>query len=218
MIHAMVIISGGLDSLAAMGYAKENYDSFETLVFDYGQTNYLEIELSERCSKKMGATKHHVQDIRSAFLGMKSTMLKDSQEATKYVPNRNTVILALGHGLAEAAGATDIVTGMGGVDEGGASPDNGVNFLQSYRRTLSLGNPKSNIRLVTPLVGRFKWEVWSLLDKYDLIDIAVKDTFTCHKNVNNYNDWGYGCGECDACKLRKKGFYQWLNKMYPVTL
>jgi 7-cyano-7-deazaguanine synthase len=43
------------------------------------------------------------------------------------------------------------------------------------------------------------------------VDLLVEETHTCYLGDRAHrHEWGYGCGDCPACRLRAEGFAAWI--------
>ncbi len=107
----------------------------------------------------------------------------------------------------------DLVGGMCDTDYSGY-PDCRRETINSLKQTLSLGLDKK-IFIHTPLMDLNKAEIWRL--GYDLggekfQNILIEDTHTCYVgDRSTFHDWGYGCGLCPACILRRDGYNEWIK-------
>ena len=110
MKHAVVLVSGGLDSATVLAIARSQGHETYALSFDYGQRHKIELESAHKIAKSLGAREHRVVKIdNSLFHGSALTreidVPKDRSELgaeipVTYVPARNTIFLA--HALAWA--------------------------------------------------------------------------------------------------------------------
>ena len=121
-----------------------------------------------------------------------------------YVPARNLVFLALTTACAEAAGANDVFIGVNALDYSGY-PDCRPEFIASFAETARLGT-KAGVEgtpftIHAPLQHMTKADIASECGRLGL-DPAW--SWSCYDPAPN----GQACGECDSCRLRKKGFAQ----------
>ena len=90
-------------------------------------------------------------------------------------------------------------------------PDCRDNTMKSLQVTLSLGMDEP-FRIETPLMDLTKEETWELANSLGgraFVDLVRKETHTCYEgDRTHFHEWGYGCGECPACKLRARGWAQ----------
>lgn len=207
---AVVLLSGGLDSMVTAALAQEAGFAVHALSVDYGQRHKLELQLAARIADKLGLA-HHTSialDLR-AFGG---SALTDSIDVPKggvgddipvtYVPARNLVFLALTTACAEAAGARDVFIGVNALDYSGY-PDCRPEFIASFAETARLGT-KAGVEgapftIHAPLQHMTKSDIARECARLGL-DPAW--SWSCYDPTPD----GLACGLCDSCRLRKKGF------------
>lgn len=207
---AVVLLSGGLDSMVTAALAQEAGFSVHALTVDYGQRHRLELESAERIAAKLGLGRHTqiALDLR-AFGG---SALTDAIDVPKtgvgddipvtYVPARNLVFLALTTACAEAAGARDVFIGVNALDYSGY-PDCRPEFIASFAETARLGT-KAGVEgapftIHAPLQHMTKADIARECARLGL-DPAW--SWSCYDPTPE----GLACGLCDSCRLRKKGF------------
>ena len=209
MKTAVVLLSGGLDSMVCAGLAREAGYSVLALTVDYNQRHRVELEAARRIASKL-ADRHVVLplDLR-AFGGSALTgdiaVPKDGLGEgipVTYVPARNTIFLSLALGLAEASGARDIFIGVNALDYSGY-PDCRPAFVAEFERLANLatkaGVEGDVFRLHAPLQEMTKAGIAREAARLGL------DAGLSHSCYDPSPD-GRACGECDACRLRAKGF------------
>ena len=209
MKTAVVLLSGGLDSMVCAGLAREAGYSVLALTVDYNQRHRVELEAARRIASKL-ADRHVVLplDLR-AFGGSALTgdiaVPKDGLGEgipVTYVPARNTIFLSLALGLAEASGARDIFIGVNALDYSGY-PDCRPAFVAEFERLANLatkaGVEGDPFRLHAPLQEMTKAQIAREAARLGL------DAGLSHSCYDPSPD-GRACGECDACRLRAKGF------------
>ena len=139
MKKAVVLLSGGLDSITALAIAKEQgYDCY-ALSLDYGQRHAAELQAARTLAKTSGVKAHKIIPLALDAIG--GSALTDASIAVPeepgegipvtYVPARNTVFLALALGWAEVLGAHDIFIGVNAVDYSGY-PDCRPAFIEAF--------------------------------------------------------------------------------------
>ncbi len=207
---AVVLLSGGLDSMVTAAIARERGFRVHALSIDYGQRHRRELEAARRIAGRLDIERHVelAMDMR-AFGG---SALTDAIDVPKdglgddipvtYVPARNLVFLALTTACAEAAGSTDIFIGVNALDYSGY-PDCRPEFIESFAQAASLGTKMGSegaeFTVHTPLQYMTKSQIASECDRLGL-DPAW--SWSCYDPT----DEGKACGLCDSCRLRKKGF------------
>jgi 7-cyano-7-deazaguanine synthase len=205
---AVVLLSGGLDSMVCAALAREDGFSVTALTVDYGQRHRVELEAAQAVGEKL-ADRHIVLplDLR-AFGGSALTSDIDVPKEgvgagipVTYVPARNTIFLSLALGLAEASGARDIFIGVNALDYSGY-PDCRPAFVEEFQRLANVatkaGVEGESIRIHTPLLEMTKADIAREAQRLGL-DAAL--SHSCYDPVD-----GRHCGRCDACRLRAKGF------------
>lgn len=207
---AVVLLSGGLDSMVTAALAQEQGFAVHALSVDYGQRHRLELESARQIAERLGLVRHTeiALDLR-AFGG---SALTDAIDVPKggvghdipvtYVPARNLVFLALTTACAEAAGARDVFIGVNALDYSGY-PDCRPEFIASFAETARLGT-KAGVEgapftIHAPLQHMTKADIARECARLGL-DPAW--SWSCYDPAPD----GSACGLCDSCRLRKKGF------------
>jgi 7-cyano-7-deazaguanine synthase len=206
---AIVLLSGGLDSMVCAGLAREAGFGVVGLTVDYNQRHRVELEAASAIARQL-AERHVVLplDLR-AFGGSALTgdiaVPKDGVGEgipVTYVPARNTIFLSLALGLAEASGARDIFIGVNALDYSGY-PDCRPDFIAEFERLANLatkaGVEGDGFKLHAPLQHMTKADIAKEAKRLGL------DAGMSHSCYDPLPD-GAHCGECDACRLRAKGF------------
>jgi len=213
--RAVVLLSGGLDSVTTLAIAQSQGFDCYALSFDYGQRHAFEIEASQAVVRAMGAEIHIVIPLDFRQFGgsaltdeidvphdRDASSMADGIPVT-YVPARNTVFLSIALGWAEVLDAFDIFIGVNAVDYSGY-PDCRPEFIEQFEKLAQLAT-KAGVeetgafRIQTPLIDLTKAEI--IQTGLDLgVDYSL--THSCYDPDEN----GTSCGRCDACQLRLKGF------------
>lgn len=207
----MALVSGGMDSAVAAAWAKDD-EGFEivSLTVDYGQRHRVELEAARDVSRWLEAQEHVVLAVDLRAVG--GSALTDRIDVPRgggtagipvtYVPARNTVLLALALGLAEARGAQAIVIGANRIDFSGY-PDCRPEFLDAFARVAETGT-KAGVegrapRILAPLLDLPKSGIVKMGTR---LEVPFGRTISCYDPTPT----GAACGACDACRLRRKGF------------
>ena len=225
---ALVLFSGGQDSTACLAYALDRYAHVETIGFDYGQRHHVELEsrlhvrsqLHEqfpRWGRRLGDD--HLLDL--TLLGqIADTALTREREITMnagglpntFVPGRNLLFFTFAATVADRRGLSVLIGGMCETDFSGY-PDCRDNTLKALQVALSLGMDTA-MTIDTPLMWLDKAQTWALTEKLGgepLIELVVEHTHSCYLGDRDHRHvWGYGCGLCPSCDLRRKGYETWL--------
>lgn len=210
MKHAVVLVSGGMDSALTLAIARQMGFVCHALSVDYGQRHHAELDAAKRVAAAMGAVEHHVQmlDLRR-FGGSALTADIAVPEAPSqgipvtYVPARNTIMLSLALAWAETLGSDDIFCGVNAVDYSGY-PDCRPAFIEAFehlaRVATKAGVNGELISIHAPLIAMSKADI---ARKGHELGVDYGMTVSCYQA----DDQGRACGKCDACRLRAQGFH-----------
>jgi len=207
--QAVVLLSGGLDSMVCAGLAREQGYSVIALTIDYNQRHRVELDAATRIAAGL-ADRHVVLPLDLRAFG--GSALTDDIAVPKdgagdgipvtYVPARNTIFLSLALGLAEASGARDIFIGVNALDYSGY-PDCRPEFVAEFEKVANLatkaGAEGRGFAIHAPLQHMTKADIAREAARLGL-DAGL--SHSCYDPSPN----GRACGECDACRLRAKGF------------
>jgi len=213
MTRAVVLLSGGLDSSTVLAMARQ--DGFEVfaMTFRYGQRHAVEIESARRIARGARVADHVIVDIDLRTFGgsaLTSDVAVPRGEAIDagggipitYVPARNTIFLSFALAWAEVLGAHDIYIGVNAIDYSGY-PDCRPAYIAAYERMANLatraGVEGQALRIRTPLIDKTKAEI---IQAGTSLGVDYAMTTSCYDPSPD----GVACGECDACRLRRKGF------------
>jgi 7-cyano-7-deazaguanine synthase len=221
-MKALVILSGGQDSATCLFWARKKFDEIHTITFDYGQRHRVELECARRLSEKFAT--HHVEVPVSSLKALGSNALVNPATPVRedgglnnlpstFVPGRNALFLTLAAAYAAPQKIEDLVIGACETDFSGY-PDCRDVFMESMEKSLGLAMG-SEFRIHRPLMKLNKAETFELAAELDALSEILENTHTCYEgDRSRRHDWGYGCGQCPACGLRRKGFedYQVLQE------
>jgi 7-cyano-7-deazaguanine synthase len=213
---AVVLLSGGLDSTTCLALARREGFAAHTLSVDYGQRHRGELARARRIATALGASSHTVVRVDlSAFGGSALTdpglavpKGRSGREMARgipvtYVPARNTVLLALALARAETLGADEIFVGVNAIDYSGY-PDCRPAFIRGFERLARVatraGLEGRHLRVRAPLLRLSKAQIIRLGTR---LGAPYRLTLSCYDPAR-----GRACGRCDACQIRRKGFFE----------
>ncbi|TXI11955.1 MAG: 7-cyano-7-deazaguanine synthase QueC [Polynucleobacter sp.] len=214
---AVVLLSGGLDSATVLALAKTLGYAPYALSFRYGQRHSSELDAAVRVAKSLGAVRHEIIDLDlRRFVG--GSALTDDAYAVPtspgqsdeipitYVPARNTIMLSVALGWAEALGGRDIFFGANAVDYSGY-PDCRPAYVESFEAMANLATKvgveshesSTRFRVHAPIIHMSKAEI---VKTGISLGIDFSQTVSCYQA----NPEGLACGQCESCRLRREGF------------
>ncbi|AHG65680.1 7-cyano-7-deazaguanine synthase QueC [Advenella mimigardefordensis] len=221
---ALVLFSGGQDSTTCLAWALDRYQYVETIGFSYGQRHAVELTCREQVieqlrlqfpdwSARLG--NDHMLDLSvlgqisdTALTQDKAIEFEQSGLPNTFVPGRNLLFFNFAAALAYRRGLEVLVGGMCETDYSGY-PDCRDNTLKSLQVSLSLGLDRPMV-IETPLMWIDKEKTWhmaSTLGGPALVQLIEEYTHTCYLGDREHrHPWGYGCNQCPACDLRRKGY------------
>ena len=209
---AIILLSGGLDSITVLAQAKRDGYQCYALSFDYGQRHNSELNAAKKIAKHYQVEKHKIVNLGLGAIGG-SALTDDHIEIphtpqqgipVTYVPARNTVFLSMALGWAEVLGVHDIFIGVNAVDYSGY-PDCRPEFIDAFQNLANLatraGVEGVEIKIHAPLIKLSKAEI---IRQGTVLGVDYKHTVSCYAADKQ----GHACGVCDACRLRITGFEQ----------
>ncbi len=210
-MKAIVLISGGMDSLVSTAIAKRDGYDLAALHLNYGQrTERKELECFERITAHYGIKEKLVVDVThlsriggssltDKTIEVSRANIHSKEIPTSYVPFRNANILSIAVSWAEVIGAQRIFIGAVEEDSSGY-PDCRKEFYVAFNQMIKLGTkPTSDIQVITPVIDMKK----SAIVKLGLeLNAPFELSWSCYKE----ND--VACGVCDSCALRLRAFQE----------
>lgn len=223
---AIVLLSGGLDSVTCLAIAQERGHQVHAISFRYGQRHEYELDRAMQIAERMKASSHRIIDIDLAQLG--GSALVDANIAVPkgdrvedigdripvtYVPARNTIFLSYALAVAETLGSVDIFIGVNSLDYSGY-PDCRPEFVEAFQTMARLATKAgvesrdaeiqgTQLTIHTPLIDKTKGQI--ITEGLRLgVDYGI--TLSCYDPVVDPQQGVRSCGRCDACLLRAKGF------------
>lgn len=205
---AIILVSGGMDSLVTAALASEEYQ-LAFLHLNYGQRTenrelkaFNDIADYYNINERMIVNIDYLARIGGSSLTDKSIEvskadLKNTKIPTSYVPFRNANILSIAVSWAEVIGAKKIFIGAVEEDSSGY-PDCRKVFYDAFNKVIQLGTkPDTDIKIETPIIHMKKHDI---IKSGALLNAPFKLSWSCYQSEDK------ACGECDSCALRLKGF------------
>ena len=221
---ALVLFSGGQDSTMCLAWAMERFARVETIGFDYGQRHAVELDMRPRLRERLAALRgewagrlgeDHLIKLDALGAISETALTRDMKIEiaegglpTTFVPGRNLVFLTFAGAVAYRRGAKHLIAGMCETDYSGY-PDCRDDTLKAMQVALTLGMDRRFV-VHTPLMWIDKAGTFALAEEIGgkpLLDLVIEETHSCYRGDRSHrHPWGYGCGECPACRLRAEGF------------
>ncbi len=207
---AIILLSGGLDSITVLALAKQQGYICYALSFDYGQKHNAELIAAAQIAKYYQVIDHKIIKLGLGSIG--GSALTDENIAVPnkpqagipvtYVPARNTIFLSFALGWAEVLNLTDIFIGVNAVDYSGY-PDCRPEFITAFQKLANLatkaGVDGDCFTIHTPLISLSKAEI---IKQGIALGVDYGQTVSCY----SADEQGQACGVCDACRIRIIGF------------
>ena len=227
---ALVLFSGGQDSATCLAWALDRFDAVETVGFCYGQRHAVEMDvripirtalagLSAQWKSRLGLDHELSLDVLgkvsvSALTADLPFRQTESGLPSTFVPGRNLVFLTFAAIVAQQRGLKHVVTGVCETDYSGY-PDCRDDTIKALQIAINLGM-QSRLVLHTPLMWVDKAATWKLAEELGgdvLVNLINENSHSCYNGVRDQrHEWGWGCGECDACKLRANGWARYSER------
>jgi 7-cyano-7-deazaguanine synthase len=218
---ALVLFSGGQDSATCLAWALDRYDRVETVGFDYGQRHRVELDCRAALRHGMAALwpgrlgEDHLLDLSvlgaisdTALTAEAEIALREDGLPNTFVPGRNLLFFTLAAALAYRRGLRHLVGGMCETDYSGY-PDCRDDTIKALQAAITLGMA-TRLVLHTPLMWIDKPATWALDEQLGgtaLVELIRTESHSCYRgDRSRLHPWGYGCGTCPACDLRKRGW------------
>ena len=211
MDKAVVIYSGGIDSVCICAHLKKKYELYG-ISFSYGQRANNEILAAKKFARVIGLKEHKVVniDFMKNLYGDTNVLTNSKNELPKsfdysiVVPIRNAIFLTIASAWAFSIGASVVAYGAHTGDRN--YPDCRPAFTKKIESVFNQGEI-DGIKLGI----RKKIHVWSPfsdgLSKSDLLGMGysvfgdkIFNTWSCYANKKSQ------CGKCESCQNRKAAF------------
>lgn len=205
--RAVVLLSGGMDSVVCASLAVRDFDAAAVHV-SYGQRtqererqSFLAICQRLKIHDKLMVRNEALGLIGGSALTDDSIAVPEAENVGKtipvtYVPFRNAHFLAVAISWAEVLGAEKVYIGAVEPDSSGY-PDCRAAYYQAFNEVIRAGTKEGKIEIVTPLIAMRKAEIVRLgLELGAPFDL----TWSCYSREDQ------ACGVCDSCVLRLRAF------------
>jgi len=229
--RALVLLSGGQDSATALAWALARFSIVDTIGFAYEQRHAVELDcrkeilrtvptLNASWAKRLGEDR--VIDLSvlgrispSALTRAAPIELTPEGLPSTFVPGRNIVFLSFAAIAAYGISARNIVAGVCQTDFSGY-PDCRDDTVKAVQLAVNLGMARQ-FAIHTPLMWLTKAQTWGLAHELGgdaLVELIVRETHTCYMgDRKQLHPWGYGCGSCPACVIRRDGHAQFVTAL-----
>ncbi len=208
---AIVLISGGLDSMVAGALMREAGYRIFALTIDYNQRHRIELQAAARVATMLSVERHIVLPLDLSQFGG-SALTDTAIDVPKagvmagipatYVPARNTIFLSVALGWAEAVGARDLAIGINALDYSGY-PDCRPAFVATFeamaRQATKAGDEGEAFRVHAPLIDMTKGDIAREAHR---LGLDAGQSWSCYDPTPDDRP----CGQCDSCLLRARGF------------
>ena len=221
---ALVLFSGGQDSTTCLAWALERFAAVETIGFDYGQRHRIELDCRTAVIERLRRdfpewdgklADDHLVDLQilgrlsdTALTREAAITFAESGLPNTFIPGRNLLFFVFAAAVGSRRGARHLVGGMCETDYSGY-PDCRDDTLKALQATLSLGMDQRFV-IHTPLMWLGKKATWELarsIGGATLVGLVREETHSCYLGDRTHrHPWGYGCGDCPACRLRRAGW------------
>ena len=230
---ALVLFSGGQDSATCLAWALRRFDRVETVGFAYGQRHRVELDCAEAFRAHLSALfptwadrlgQAHTLPLGALGALSDTALTREAEIAlhtdglpNTFVPGRNLLFLTFAAALAYRRGLRHIVAGMCETDYSGY-PDCRDDTIKAMQVALNLGMQQRFV-VHTPLMRRDKAATWRLAEEIGgtpLVQAIVEETHSCYVGDRAHRHaWGFGCGACPACDLRRRGWDSYRGEEQP---
>ena len=215
MNKAIVLLSGGLDSVVSLSVIKEKCTEIIALTFNYGQKSYLAEKKAAEQVSQYYKIENKVIDldwlsvISTSSLTKKDTIpyiskdnldnISIAQNTAKsvWVPNRNGLFVNIAACFAEAYNYDTIIIGAN-KEEGTTFKDNTIKFVNAINTSLE-NSVNSKIKLVAPLIN---------MTKEEIVNIAIQQNVPLELIHSCYISEEKHCGFCESCQRLKRALEQ----------
>jgi 7-cyano-7-deazaguanine synthase len=209
---ALVILSGGLDSVTTLYWAMTRFATVEAFSLNYGQRHCIELDMAAWHCQQFGLTHHRLALPLDNLL--KSAMLKggepvpdglaDARDADgvphTYVPFRNGILLSLAAALGESRDLDNLVTGFNCIDTPDY-PDTTLAFTRAMQAAIVEGTGIQrrgrSFKIQTPLLE---------MNKREIVELGLRLGVDYSRTLSCYRGEERPCLHCPSCEIRSAAF------------
>ncbi|MBI2005819.1 MAG: 7-cyano-7-deazaguanine synthase [Nitrosopumilales archaeon] len=211
MKRAVVVFSGGLDSVCTCAYLKSKYDLYG-ITFAYGQRASKELKTAKSLAKSLKLKKHKIVDIgfmkdlygKTNVLTSTTRPIPQKFNYSIVVPIRNAVFLSIASAWAFTLNASLVAYGAHRGDV--FYPDCRPSFSKKMELALNQGEIdgikngiRKKLRIWTPFNESLSKS--ELLKRgHEIVGDLLFRTWSCYSNTKLH------CGRCESCNNRKAAF------------
>ena len=206
MTNAIILLSGGLDSVVSLASIRSEYSEILALTFNYGQKSFI---AEKNAAEKIAAfynIKHKIIDLGwlseistsslNTIMDVPSLSVSDLEQVelthksskSVWVPNRNGLFVNIAGTFAEALGYDVVIIGAN-KEEALTFKDNSIEFINAINNSYKNSMNKT-VKLIAPLIELNKSEI---VNKGIKLNIPFDLINSCY--VSNINH----CGQCESC-------------------
>jgi len=205
-MKAVVLVSGGMDSVTAFHHAAVEHRVIAGVSFDYGSKhNHRELPFAARHCERLGVP-HRVVPLGFMDELFESHLLRSGGEIPEghyeaenmkqtVVPFRNGIMLSIAAGYAESAGAEGLVVAAHSGDHA-IYPDCRETFMRPMAEAIAAGT-YAGIEVLRPFID---WRKEDIALRGAELGIDFTRTWSCYKGGEVH------CGKCGTCVERKEAF------------
>jgi 7-cyano-7-deazaguanine synthase len=208
-MKAVLLISGGMDSLVATALADDEGFELAAMHVNYGQRTWRKelmsfrqicdhYDIGERLEADAGFLgRIGGSSLTDSAIPVSAADFHGSAIPTSYVPFRNACFLSMAVSWSEVIGANRIFIGAVEEDSSGY-PDCRRVFYDAFNRVIELGTkPETTVKILTPLIEMSKADI---VRRGMELDAPFSCSWSCYKSE------GTACGVCDSCARRLRAF------------
>lgn len=207
-MNVVVLCSGGMDSVAALYWARREHRVAAAVSFDYGaKHNHRELPFAAEHARRLGV-RHEIIALDFVDRLFASDLLKSggaipeghyAAENMKQtvVPFRNAILLSIACGFAESIGAEGLVIAAHGGDHA-IYPDCREDFMRAMGEAMRLGT-YAGVQLLRPFIAYDKGRIAA---EGAQLGVDFARTWSCYKGGAVH------CGRCGTCVERREAFAQ----------